>query len=318
MAKVNYLSMFSSERIGENRLQKPDRTEATFPRVSTCRSSEGKAPASPAPLCRTKTVSSPLQTAAARDRRQRVGSKDGMMLLSERKSVDAPKPRQRTTTWPEVHYRMWLDISNLPVPSSYSHEQTLRKRTANWLDNGSPHRAGGAGERVVCSNATPMQQGISLLKDRSINKPLDKHMQSLAKQSVYLSSAPYGIVQPRTPHTVSRMGRNSLQAYTVHHPDIPDPLKSSQGTSVIPQWSQCPILQLKTHVRNPLPPRKSFSFLPRRVTSSLSVTAPDQSHLGVGRCSDISPPPSPPHLTPACRTVAYVSNNTQIHHSKYT
>ncbi len=296
MAQVSYLSMFSSEDLGDKgrRLEKLDRRvlASGLPRVSASRKAT---PPQTSPAH--KDPRKPKTNEPSRP----TGEGQAMLLLEG--SKDALKARQRTTTWPEEYYRVWLDISNLPVASSIgSREQTPRVRTADWL--GSLTRTDETRERVAreYSMETGRNSRNPLLQlPKPISKSSDAHLPPLAHRHDP-SNDPHGNVLHRAPHTVSRMRQNSLQASITHHllhmyrDQQSGALGWRQGTQPIP------ILQLKTLGRNPLNQMHRHSR--KRIVDTFSGS------VAAGRHSDVSPPPSPPHLSPAYRVVGYVSTTT--------
>lgn len=306
MAKVNYLSMFSSEKLGKKERWPPPKHDGTLPQVN------GKEAVGPAlhvqHQLHTKNTASSRGSQAhssSRSIRERAVSKDGVLVVGlSRRPMVTPTARRRTTTWPEAEecYQTWLDITNLPVSEELSREPTLRTRTVDPLGGGgSLYGAGRVREKVPGTGTAPVLGGQETrsptLKTRPKSKPSGDHFPPLAVRDTHLQSNS-GVLQPRTPHTVSRMGRNSLQVYTylVPHKDRPL-LKSISSLAGVTRSD--PLLKLRTLVRT----GERACCSPKQVSKSCSFAT------DIERLSDISPPPSPPYLTPACTAVSYTCGN---------
>ena len=246
--------------------------------------------------------------------------------LGSRDSVaNAPRlignRHQRTTTWPSVQYRLWLEASNLPYcpmqdrPSRDAVAWRAELSKAKKSNAGIIRRPRGKGSL----HKLDREKKLEVLSQRIVH--VDRSVDDGSSHNWFDAvdfSKPRDAVLSRLP---SRMGRHSLEEYlefcrldrnttpvnTVtesHCPTVrPQPLSRPQS------GVHCQMLQLRTRVRNPkisLDGGKSRTVKGREfqmVATSKGQFYRDALVAGHLLLSDVSPPPSPPNISPQCRRV---------------
>ena len=250
--------------------------------------------------------------------------------LGSRESV-ARTPRlignrhQRTNTWPSVQYRLWLETSNLPYCPM---QDRPSKDAVAWRAELSKAKKSGKA-KVGIVRRPGRKSGLPKLDKEKRTEFSSQHIvhadQFIGDDGNYRNwfdavdfSKPRDVPLSRLP---SRMGRHSLEQYLelCHLERSATPVTAGTNRHGLDERPQpdsrplsgmhCQMLQLRTRVRNPkisLDGRKSRTVKDREyqvVATSRGQFYRDALVAGHLLLSDVSPPLSPPDISPLCRRV---------------
>ena len=237
---------------------------------------------------------------------------------------------QRTATWPSVQYRLWLEASNLPCcptvdrpgKDAATWKAELSKTQKSGKEGASiarrPHRKNGFPK----PDKEKQPEGISSQLSRHDVVYADRLLGNNSEPQNWFHaedfSKPRDIPLSRLP---SRMGRHSLEQYMglchLEKNTTPANVNTSAGehnpnekpgSNPRPlSGMHCQMLQLRTRIRNPkigADGRKSRNTKDRQyqvVATSKGQFYGNALIAGHLLFSDVSPPPSPPDISPLCR-----------------